>query len=471
MRNAAPRWAPPTILCGIRRIPRSLQLRPILGDLSMSAEPMTLFARIADPVGVARLLRHLVPRTAFDGPDDAWRNAAVTLAAGTVTFTHDSDYYAEPNWSVQMNGMAGYFSRLPETQRKQIAIMLPTTFKFSLGLLLVPDIHDDNDPRLEVVYAVAALLDGVLFAPSALRDARGRVLYGAGGEAEENPNAVWPRVVAEVDLGEAASPRPTSMEEPVHRPNPARVMRRALALTAVTARAILEQGGVTLGFGSPKWNPLRWLRHILAGQADQHQKLLLWVQLVGFHQEFEPDEWEVLQRPPGRLKQKQQINSTWRLEGLGILAWALARFELPPHDQLVECHSLWRSLGMPNVAACKGLLADPTLRALPELQALRRRLLAINWRLTNFYVRPTAMDFIGVTETSFGNYDRTAWFSSQEVAQLPLVEGDLAIRGARLDRVSPDELSLARSIGHERHQAANWLCNGPEEYSATDVST
>jgi hypothetical protein len=437
----------------------------------MSAEPMTLFARIADPVGVARLLRQLVPVTAFDGPDDAWRNAQVPLAAGTVTFTHDPDYYAEPNWSVQMNGMAGHFSRLPETQRKKMAIMLPITFTFSLGLLFDPDNHDDKDPRLEVVYAVAALLDGLLFTPSALRDARGRVLYGAGGEVEENPDAVWPRVVGEVHLGDAASPRPTNTEHAVHPPKPARVVRRALALTAVTARAILEQGGVNLGFGSPKWNPLPWFQHMLAGQADQHQKLLQWVQLLGIHEEFEPDEWKVLQRPPGRLKPEQQINSTWRLEGLGVLAWALGRFELPPYEQLVKCHSLWRSVGMPKVAACKGLLADPTLRPLPELQALRRRLLAINWRLTNFYVRPTAIDFIGVTEASFGNYDRTAWFSSQEVAQLPLVEGDLAIRGARLDRISPDEFSIARSIAHERHRAANWLCEGPDEYSATDVST
>lgn len=76
-----------------------------------------------------------------------------------------------------------------------------------------------------------------------------------------------------------------------------------------------------------------------------------------------------------------------------------------------------------------------------------------------------------VTKASFGNYDRTAWFSPQEVAELPLVDGDLAIRGARLDQASPDDFSLARSIAKERHRAANWLCEGPEKYSVTDVST
>lgn len=436
----------------------------------MPAEPMTLFARIADPVGVAQLLRTRAPGTVIDGPDGAWRNAVVTLGAGAVTFTHDPNYHAEPNWSVQMNGMAGYFSRFPATERKDRALMLMTTFKFSLGLLFDPEDDEDNDSRLDIVYAVAELLDGILFTPSALRDARGRVLYGAGGE-EEDPDAVWPRVIAEVNLGNAASPTPLSAETLAHRPTPARVARRALALTAVTARAILEQGGVNLGLERPKWNPVTWVRHMVAGRAEQHQKLLQWAQLVGIHDEFEPDEWEALQRLPGRLNPPQQIRTTWRLEGLGVLAWALGKFELPPHDQLVECHSLWRGIGIFDIAACKVLMSNSRLRPLAELQALRRRLLAINWRLTDFYVRPTGIDFVRFTEESFGNYDRTAWFRSEEVAELPLVEGDLCIRGVRIDRASAEDFSLARSIAHERYLAANWLCEGPAMYSATDVST
>lgn len=437
----------------------------------MPAEPMTLFARIADPAGVARLLRERAPGVAIDAPDDAWRRAQLTLGAGTVLFTHDPDYHAEPNWSMQMNAMAGYLARFPETGRKRLALMLPTTFKFSLGLLFDPELDDENDPRLEIVFAVAALLDGVFFMPSALCDAQGRVLYGAAGEEDEDPDAVWPRVVAAADLGTAASPRPPGAKGAVDWPTPARVARRALAMTAVTARAILEQGGIHLGLGRPKWNPMTWLRHKLAGAAGQHQELLLWVQLLGIQDEFEPDEWEVLQRPPGRLEPRQQIDSTWRLEGLGVLAWALGRFELPPHDQLVECHSLWHSLGMLDVAACKGLLVEPRVRPLPELQALRRRLLAIHWRLVQYQVQPTAMNFVRTTEASFAHFDRTAWFRPEEVAALPLVEDDLAIRGARLDRASTDDLSVARSIAIERHLAANWLCEGPEKYSATDVST
>jgi hypothetical protein len=256
-----------------------------------------------------------------------------------------------------------------------------------------------------------------------------------------------------------------------HPPTSSRVARRALALTAVTARAILEQGNVDLGLAKPKWNPLTWARHFLADQKRQHQALLAWINLLGIEDEFEPNEWQVLQRPPRHLLSQEQINSTWRLEGLAVLAWALGRFDIPPHDELVECHSLWQSLGILDTAGCKALLVDAALRPIPEIQALRRRLLAIHWRLVNYRLRPEAIDFVAVTEQSFAEFDRTWWFSPEEVAALPLVGGDLAVEGARLDRATQDAFSKASSTALERHMASNWLLDGPERYSETSADT
>src|SRR5262245_63561165 len=105
----------------------------------MAMEPITLFARRADPAAVARRLRQLAPDVQINGPDDRWTDATVTFGKGkekrTITLTHDPAYYAEPNWSAQMNGMRGYFSRFPETDRKSRVMMLTTTFRFSLGTL------------------------------------------------------------------------------------------------------------------------------------------------------------------------------------------------------------------------------------------------------------------------------------------------------------------------------------------------
>jgi hypothetical protein len=166
----------------------------------MAMEPITLFARIADPAGVARRLRELAPAVEIDGADDNWRKAVVTFVKGKerrkLTLTHDPAYYSEPNWSAQMTGMRGYFSRFPDTDRKPRMMMLTTTFRFSLGTIFDPDFDPAGDPRLPVLFAVTEFLDGVLFTPSSLRDARGRILFGAGGEDEEEADAGYPSAVS-----------------------------------------------------------------------------------------------------------------------------------------------------------------------------------------------------------------------------------------------------------------------------------
>src|SRR5258708_540036 len=128
----------------------------------MAMEPITLFARLADPTAVARRLREVAPTVKIDGPDNDWRSAVVTFRKwwkkSTLTLTHDPVYYAEPNWSNQMSGMRGYFSGFPDTERKERALMLTTTFRFALGTLIEPDADSEDDPRLEVLFAVAEVL-------------------------------------------------------------------------------------------------------------------------------------------------------------------------------------------------------------------------------------------------------------------------------------------------------------------------
>jgi hypothetical protein len=285
----------------------------------------------------------------LDGPDDNWRSATVSFGSGKLTFSHDPECYAEPNWTRQMNGMRGYFAGFRDSEAKKSAIMLTTTFKFALGLLFnsndcdEADDGDEADPRLELVFAVAKFLDGVVFTPSALLDADGRVLIGADGE--EDPEAVWPRVRAEVEIDRSHQAEASEKSQPLDEdiagaPTVERVARRALVLTAVGARALLEQKGTVIG--SPKttsWNPLNWF----AKRENQRRELLEWINLVGIGEELEPGEWEVLERPIGRLESQQQIDSTWRLEGLVVLAWALGRFELPPKMSSSARTPFWRA--------------------------------------------------------------------------------------------------------------------------------
>jgi uncharacterized protein DUF4272 len=424
----------------------------------MAMEPITLFSRTVDPAGVARLLRELHPRVEIDGPDDDWRNAVVSFQKGkqkqTLTFTHDPEYYAEPGWSQQMSGMRGYFAQFPDTDRKQRVMMLTTTLKFSLGTLFEPDFDPAGDQRLEVLFAVTDWLDGVLFTPSSLRDSQARILFGAGGEDEEDPEAAWPRVAAEVSIDDPAGAamheqsRPKSADEAdenAQPPTAERVARRALALTALTARAIMEQSA-----DSP-------------GTAESHRDLFEWIEETGIGDELEPEEWEVLQRPLGKLDEQMQTDATWRLEGLVILAWALGKFKIPPHDQLIDVDSLWDSLGLSNTDRALELLDRPKLRSREEIAALRNRLFALHWRMRNFHINSEVLDF--------AEFARTCWFGPLDITGLPLAGGDLSIGGRRLDQAPEEEQSSVHSAAQERHQAANWLWEGPEIYSEASVAT
>ena len=153
-----------------------------------------LFSREPDPPGVARLLRTLRPNVQIEGPDEEWTKATVVTGSlwntQELIFTHDKEYYSQPNWSVQLSGMRGYFSRFPDGPNKKRVLDLIPTFGFALGTIHEPDFRD-GDERLEIISRVAELLDAVLFTPSSLRDAHGRILLSAKGE--NDPVAVWPQ--------------------------------------------------------------------------------------------------------------------------------------------------------------------------------------------------------------------------------------------------------------------------------------
>lgn len=432
-------------------------------------EQLTLFAPVVDHLKVSKRLRETGAQVKFEGPSHQWQKAIGYFKSGSdlqsISFSFDPAYHREPNWSTQMDALRDQLARFPDTARKPRALVVPATLRWALKVAFEPEATSASDPRVQALCTVAALLDGVLVTPSALCDAQGRVLLGAEGAYAEDPKAAWPRAVAAIPVAElpvvAAAPNPPSTPNqptpesgtPRSRgsvrgpgaPDSRRVAQRAIALTAVTARAIMEQGAA-------------WPE----AQRD-HRDLMAWVRELAIDEEFEPAEQAALAAPLGRLDPTLQLNSSWRLEGLGVLAWSLGLWEMPPHDQLVDSNLLWRSLGLCNTPAAKSLLADANRRSPAEIGARRDRLFAIHWRLRQFALRPSVMDF--------AQFARTCWFGPLDLSGLPLVDGDLSLRGQRLDRVGREVLSLAQSSAQERHLAINWLCEGPAIYSAASVAT
>lgn len=419
-----------------------------------SCEPINIFSHRIDPRGVLQVLRSLGTVT-VTGPEDDWQEATITLKkpgvfrrAPVLVIGHDSEYYADPGWQQQVRGIQGYFSRFPDTPTKPQVLKSLGVLRFALSFPKCDLEIDSTDPRVDIVYAVCRHLDGVIFAPTALRDAQGRILINARGEYDNE--AVLPRVlpIAEVQIPNSnTSLLPADdVEEETPPPTPERVARRALALTAVAARATLE------------------LDREQVEQPDSHrQRMLKWIEALGISDELEPDEWKVLQRPVGKLDERAFINSMWRVEGLAVLAWALQRYELPPDDELVMVSDVYDAMGLFDADAGRALLADPQLRSPEELAEMRTHLLMLHWRVRNYTLRPTAMDF--------REFSQNCWIGSFDISRFRLIDNDLAIGETSISQSAPDDFNRVQSLALERHLAINWLGGYSRIYSETDTST
>lgn len=415
----------------------------------MASEPINLFSRRIDPAGVLELLRKIDPKLQCDGAGSDWTEATIRIARGLLkkplklTIRHHADYYDGEGWPSQRAGMQGYFSRFPLGDRMPQIMRLIGSFEFALATSFEPDLdesgyaEEEDDPRMKVVQEIARHLDAAIYRPSGLYDASGLALASADGSYDSD--AVFP----------AIPPQPEAIEEPDTErvpPSADRVARRTLALAAVSARALLEQ--------EDRNDP---------NVEDTRKRIIEWIQSIGIDEELEPDEWKVIQRPLGRLSQQEAINATWRLEGLGVLAWALNRQELLPIDELVQPNKLLPSVGLLHVDRANALLAEPALRAPEELQQLADRMFALHWRIRNYSLKPEAMNF--------REFAKTAWFGPLDITGLRLIGDDLALGDHPIHEAPREAVGTASSAAMERHQASNWLVGEHPVYSDVDTPT
>lgn len=415
-------------------------------------QPLNFFSHKSDPAGVLAVLRKFGDVT-VDGDGHQWTKATVRWKTGflrkhSVTVGHNVEYYREPEWSQQMLGMLNYFSDFPKGPNRENALQMIRSFRFALSL---PGQKFDlskreRDPRLPVVFALAEHLDAALFQPGYLLDGTGRVLLGPEGECD--PAAILP--LTSTQLGwcdpDDAGDNETNKEDDYEftPPDAQKVVRRALVLAAVTARALTERDNVD---------------DIEGFRAELND----WVTDLGLDNELEPQEKAFLAHP-GVPDDQALLNAAWRVEGLSVLGWALGLTELPGYDELVIPMDLWKAFGLFRTEEARNLIETAELESETEIERMRCVLLAFHWRLTDFRVNDTPMDFSAVIAQG-------GWFSQFDISSFELADNDLALQGAAISEADPGIVSEANSIAMERHLAINWLCDAQAPYSETDVST
>ncbi|HET6572225.1 MAG TPA: DUF4272 domain-containing protein [Fimbriiglobus sp.] len=411
----------------------------------MPNEPITIFSARDDAAGVLAHLRNLFPDIEVDAVGDTWR--AVTVRIGedgdtrAVTFLHDPDSYAGPDWPRRKAGLSGSFPHLPAGERKGQFRSTIEGLRFALATVFEPEYDPEGDDRLGVVFEVAHYLNGVLASPSALRDANGRVLVGANGGADFD--AAWP--ADESVILTPTPPTPTPRPAGARPPGAKRVARRTAVLMAVVGRGVVER-------------ELRLKRITDEHAAGMHDRLLGWLSSLRVETEFEPTEDALLQAATGRLSEQHFVSALWRVEGLAVLGWAMGRLDLPRYDELTSIDAVWDGLGFLETDQVKEWLTKPPLRPRDQLEPVRRQMYLLSRRLDEFHQSPQAVDFRPATADE-----------PFDVAPFELIDGDLALQRRRIDQAPPGVVEACRHIAAERSRAINWLCGGSDRYSDADV--
>jgi hypothetical protein len=247
----------------------------------------------------------------------------------------------------------------------------------------------------------------------------------------------------------APEPRPNLVGSPAGEgietsswPDARRVAQRTLVLCSVAARGFLDAETPT--------DAEALKRDLLDFVARHH-----------LDRELEPEERAMLEAPIGSLERQPTIDATWRLEGMAVLAWSLGVAEMPAHDQPVEGVRLCMSLGL--LARDTPLLVQlPQRRPAEEIARMQTRLHGIHWRMADYRVESTRLDFRALASNSaVGPWD---------LSDVPMIDDDLAIRGVRLDRADPGARTQTESIARERHRAINWVMGRHPVYSETPTS-
>lgn len=403
----------------------------------MSFPPINIFSHRRDPEGTLAQLTKLAPNIKVTRRSDrVWQKAEIEIKRGwfkkslTLQVNHDPDYYSGDGWQKQLSGMQGYFGSFAGAdQRRDLFAYLPH-LNFAFNFILDPDPVED-DARWNIVFKAAEAVQGVIFLPGQLLDSAGSVILSQ--EAERDPEAIVPTI-------KGASPEPQMMEEPEVRVDPPtleRVVMRFLLLSRMAMRGFMDTD---------------------PSEEQARQDLVQHLKSHGTWSEAEPWEVRALEARIGSLPEKDQWSLTWKTEGALVLAWSLGLTSLPEYDQegnIQDLHSI--------TEAVEDGTATLALRSRTEMEKLDAQLLAIHWRVRQFYLKREAIDFAA--------FAPTAWFGPLDLTRARLTNNDLDIHGKAISECDEESWRRVSGIMEERRKALNWLLGGSSVYSECDTGT
>lgn len=235
------------------------------------------------------------------------------------------------------------------------------------------------------------------------------------------------------------------------KPDAKQVLRRALVLSCVAGRGLIEA------------------KTQIEAREQTRNDFLAWFQSRNLQADSEPEEIRLLNAPVGTLEQQDAIDAGWRCEGVAVLAWALGLTELGPFwEQIPDPRDAVGLVGYMDDTRADELEGDASLRPENEIEQYAEFILNVHWRLRDVSFRSKGVP-----------HDCRGLFSEEMKGRCPGFAppilsangNDLVLDDQPMYLASAERIRAASSIVRERHRAANWLIGDEGSYCEVSLDT
>jgi len=248
----------------------------------------------------------------------------------------------------------------------------------------------------------------------------------------------------------------TSLEAAPQRPSAQEVLRRVMILTHIHRKGASSPPEEVLTRLAQKWAEddrekfAASMQSLLRTQQNRVRDAGLWNSL-------EESELQFMETGAIEVSMRQRIDSTWVIESIGCLCWALGFLRrLPPYDQ----QSGKEAVAFPQGEQAATLLENAQLRFPSEIDRQRDWAELWHWRARTHMLLMSGENPPGLPEGArLTEILRLAAIGAagDGVFDAP-IGNDFPAFGKPYREVDREQMSLLLSIARERHKAFNWLC-------------
>lgn len=242
---------------------------------------------------------------------------------------------------------------------------------------------------------------------------------------------------------------------------------RTVLYRTLSLGALLKRGEYELTLQNLTQYPLPpdVREHIVDKHFALNNQLLTWVIDEGIKPYLSDPEILLLRKPMASWTEREVIQTSWRIESLGMLMWSLGILDdIPHYDTQFEPDMVLQPIEIMEPTI--DLLWRANLRPFEEIIELRDMAELWHWRSrTTQVVRMGAEAPAGITFAEIIQLAAEKAYADGGIPQP--IDGDFPVFGKAYATIDDDQYALTASIAAERHFALNWLCGFSDDWEKT----